>query len=118
MDWLLTGSCAAATDFSLLIGASAGLILDVAMLIAIAQTPALREHGGAPQRVGFAEKWLLPLPPLLIAALWFTGLLYIDLETLPCYAVWSAAAAALAVASLLLILFSVGASQIARRSVW
>lgn len=118
MDWLLTGSCAAATDFSLLLGALAGLILDVTMLIAITQTPPLREHGGTPRPPGFAERWLLPLPPFLIALLWFGGLWFIDAKLLPCYAFWSTAAAAVMVGAWLLILFAIGGSQIARRSVW
>lgn len=118
MDWLLTGSCAAATDYSLFIGALGGVIVDVTMLIAIAQTPPLREHGGTPEPVGIAERWLLPLPPILIAILWFAGLMYVNAAQVPCYAIWSAAGAAAIVAALLLILFAIAASQIARRSVW
>jgi hypothetical protein len=117
MDWL-SDSCGAVTDFSLLIGAFSGLIIDVTILIAIVQTPALREHGGAVAPESFAERRLLPLPPILVALLWFGGCIYAGAELLPCYAIWSVMAAAVIVGALMLILFPIAASQIARRSVW
>jgi len=66
VNWLATGSCEAITNFSWLVGALGGALLDAFLLIAIAQTPYLREHGGQPDRIGFAERWTLPLPPYLI----------------------------------------------------
>jgi hypothetical protein len=77
VNWLATGSCEAIVNFSWLVGALAGVLLDAFLLIAIAQTPHLREHGGEADPIGFVERWILPLPPYLIALLWFWGLCHV-----------------------------------------
>jgi hypothetical protein len=118
MNWLATGSCETVAGFSWLIGGLAGLLLDVAVVIAIGLTPRLREHGGRPEPAGFAERWLLPLPWILAAALWLWGFYHTGDSLLPCYAVRSAVAAATVIALLMVVLFPLAARQIGSRSIW
>jgi hypothetical protein len=118
MNWLATGSCEAITNFSWGIGAVGGLLVDIFLLLAIAQTPHLREHGGEPEPVGFIERRILPMPPFLVALLWFCGLYHVGGELLSCYAHYNAIAAAIVVGLLMLVLIPTAAKQIAIRSVW
>lgn len=118
MDWLATGSCEAIANFGWLIGAIGGLVVDIFLLISIAQAPRLREHGGQPEAVSFAEHWMRWLSPAVIAMLWFGGLYRVGGELLSCYALRSATAAAIVVGLLMLLLIPIAAAQIARRSVW
>jgi len=118
MDWFATGSCEAIANFSWLIGAVGGLVVDVFLLIAIAQTPRLREHAGDPEPISFTERRILPLSPYLLAILWFWGLYYVGNDLLSCYAARSATAAAIVVAVLMVVLIPIASRQIASRSVW
>jgi hypothetical protein len=118
MDWFLVGStCWSITDFSWLIGALAGVVIDAFLIIAIALTPPLREHGGDPQPMGEMQKYGLQLPPFLIGLLWIGGLCYVGIDLLPCYARVSAGAATIVAAIVMLPIVYVAAHHIARRSV-
>jgi hypothetical protein len=117
MDWFATGSCEAATNFGWLIGALGGAGVDAFIICAIALTPPLREHGGTVEPIGFTQKWILPLPPFLLAILWFYGLYRIGGELLTCYAVATAWAATIVVGLAILLVVMTAARQIARRSV-
>jgi hypothetical protein len=118
MDWFcVAATCPSIVDFSWLVGALAGVVLDIFLIIAIALTPPLREHGGAPPPMGATERYGLYFPPLLIALLWLGGLWLVGIERLPDYASFSLAAAAIVAALVLLPLVYVAAHHIARRSV-
>src|SRR3954471_22523302 len=97
MNWLATGTCAAIADFSWLIGAVCGSIIDIAVLVAIARTPRLREHGGAPPDTGLFKRVLPWVPAALIVGIWFLGLHYVGPHLLSCYAAGAAVAAAIIV---------------------
>jgi hypothetical protein len=118
MNWLLIGStCRSIIDFSWLIGALAGVVLDAFLIIAITLTPPLREHGGDPPPMGAMQRYGLWLPPFLIAALWLVGLWYVGIALLPCYARLTAGAAAIVAALVILPVMYIAAHHIARRSV-
>lgn len=118
MDWFLVGStCPSIFDFSWLIGALAGVVFDAFLLLAIALTPPLREHGGAPPPIGAMQKYGLWLPPFLIAALWLIGLWHVGGRLLPCYAALTSGAAAVVVGLVILPIAYIAAHHIARRSV-
>lgn len=118
MDLLTMISDNAGTNFGWLIGSLTGVVFDVAIVVAIALTPRLREHGGAPARPGFAERWLGQISALLIVILWAAGACRTGLEQLPRYALNIAGAAAAMIGLLMLAVFPLAAAQIARRSVW
>jgi hypothetical protein len=118
MDWFCAAStCPSIIDFSWLVGALAGVVLDVFLIIAIALTPPLREHGGEQQSMGAMQKYGLYAPPLLIALLWLGGLWLVGIERLSEYARFSATAAAIVAALVILPAAYVAAHHIARRSV-
>jgi hypothetical protein len=118
MNWLATGTCAAIADFSWLIGAICASIIDIGVLIAIARTPRLREHGGAPPDTGLIKRVLPWVPAILIVIIWFLGLHHVGPGLLSCYAAHGAVAASLIVGLLMLVLFPLAATQIGRRSIW
>lgn len=118
MNWFAPDSCGAIATYSWVVGAVAGLLVDAVLLLAIAQTPPLRDHGGAPPPPGFVEQRVLPHFPIVVTALWFAGLYVAGAETLPCYAIHSATAAAILVGLIILFLIPLAATHVARRSVW
>jgi hypothetical protein len=119
MNWFLIGStCRSIIDFSWVIGALAGVVLAAFLIIAIALTPPLREHGGAPPPpMGAMQKYGLWLPPFLIAALWLGGLWCVGGKLLSCYASLTASAASIVAAVVILPIAYIAAHHIARRSV-
>ena len=118
MNWLATGTCAAIKDFSWLIGAICGSIIDIGVLVAIARTPRLREHGGAPPDTGLIKRVLPSVPAALIVIIWFLGFHHVGPQLLSCYAAHGAIAAAIIVGLLTLVLFPLAATQIGRRRIW
>jgi hypothetical protein len=118
MDWLAVGpSCEAITSFSWLIGVLAGAVLDLFLIISIALTPPLREHGGDPPPTGRFQRYGLPVPPYLIAFIWGCGLWRVGGDLLSCYTTHSTAAAAIVVGLVMLPMVFTAAHHIARRSV-
>jgi hypothetical protein len=118
MDWFCVDpTCPSIIDFSWLVGALAGVVLDTFLIIAIALTQPLREHGGDPPPIGAMQKYGLYAPPALIALVWLGGLWRVGIERLPDYAWFSLTAAAIVVAVVILPLVYVAAHHIARRSV-
>lgn len=118
MDWFLVGStCGSITDFSWLVGALAGVVLGAFLIVAIALTPPLREHGGDPQPMGAMQIYGLQLPPFLILLMWFSGLCYVGFDLTSCYARVTAGAAAIVTAIVILPIIYTAAHHIARRSV-
>jgi len=119
MDWLARDSCAAIADVSWLIGGICGSAIDIAVILAIAYAPRLREHGGsAPPPIGASSRALPWVPAALVSAIWLIGFCDVGRGLLFCYASYSAASTGLAIALLMAVLFPLAASQIARRSIW
>jgi hypothetical protein len=119
MDWLGTGPCAGIANVGWLIGAICGGAIDIAVIVAIAHAPRLREHGGpAPPAIGVSGRALPWVPAALVGAIWLIGLCYAGRDMLFCYASYSAVSAGLVIALLMAVLFPMAASQIARRSIW
>lgn len=117
MNALAAQSAEAVANFAWACGALCGLIVDVAIVLAIAQAPRLRDFRVAPASKGFVELRLLKLLACLVPILWFAGLCLIGAEALTRYAVYSAAAASIVIGLLLLPLIAKAASDVARRSV-
>jgi hypothetical protein len=118
MDWFAVGtSCHSIASFAWLMGALAGVLFDLFLVISIALTPPLREHGGDPPPMGAMQKYGLYLAPFAIATLWVGGLWRVGWNQLTCYAELTAGAAAVVIALVLVPLIYTAAHHIARRSV-
>jgi len=118
MNWFcVAATCPSIADFSWLVGALAGGVFDTFLIIAIALTPPLREHGGDRPPMGAMQRYGLYLAPALIVLLWLGGLCLVGRGRLSDYAWHSAWAAAIVVAFVVLPLIWVAAHHIARRSV-
>jgi len=75
MNWFcVAATCPSIADFSWLVGALAGGVFDTFLIIAIALTPPLREHGGDRPPMGAMQRYGLYLAPALIVLLWLGGL--------------------------------------------
>ena len=109
-------SCEAIANFSWLFGAVCGLIVDLAIIVAIAHAPRLRDNRDSPAPVGFVERWLLKLMAFMAAFSWFAGLVLLEPGSLVCYARYSASAAGVVIGLALAALIPKAASDIARRS--
>ena len=118
MDWLCVATpCPSIASFSWLVGALAGGVFGTFIIIAIALTPPLREHGGDHPPMGAMQRYGLYAPPALIVLLWLGGLCRVGRDNLADYAWHSFGAAAIVVALVVLPLIWVAAHHIARRSV-
>jgi hypothetical protein len=119
MEWLSTGSCGMSADLGWMVGALCGSAIGIAVIVAIAHAPRLREHGGsAPPPLAASGRALPWVPAALVAAIWLAGLCRAGAGLLFCYAAYSALAAAAPVIVLMAVLFPLAAAGIARRSIW
>lgn len=114
----LNGYSYSVASFGWLIGAIAGAIFDAFLVIAIARTPRLREHGGDRKRRSLGDEILRWTPALLIVVLWLAGYLCLGNTAPFCYTAYSAAAATAVSGVVILLLMGTAANHISRRSIW
>jgi hypothetical protein len=112
----MTDSAAWAATSAWLVGLICGLVIDAALILAVLAAPRLRAHGGRPAPRGMAER--TRLPPVIVAAIWLLGLCRLAPDDVLAYAGYSAGAAALVVAIVVVPLVATAAADIARRSIW